>query len=217
MLNALEVPHQGRAPRLGGEPLRLLTIVAVSVLGISGCSKVHTSGEHTASSLPSRNKSPPEASSPVYCGETIIARHDLPMRWERGSRQGHDGVDFRVCPKMPVVAVYEGTVMRVWTPDATEDGGGESYYTGDSVYLIHRNITIKYSHLAGVRVSERQVVRRGEPLADAWHSDNPAWIPHVHLSVLGAELSDEQLDPLVYLEGCESVVGPDAMIFPVRC
>lgn len=126
---------------------------------------------------------------------------------------GHFGTDFRVSPDQRVIAVSGGVVADV------DERGSQ----GSIVTILHSFasnpraiIVVHYVHLTGVRVKVGDAVSRGEPIAGAWSSSDPTWIPHVHLTVGGFGTVETQ-DPLRLLVGCISETAAQAPVFPVAC
>lgn len=135
--------------------------------------------------------------------------------------RSHLGVDFVACTDEHVIAIADGRIMYVSREESDEYSGG-----GKNLSAFHllsgegkRIRWFTYAHLTNVRVAKGAWVRRGDVIGDLWRPPNPesGWKPHVHLQWDDDSVAIEHRDPLPMLDGCESGVTNDALIFPVRC
>ncbi|TCK89040.1 peptidase M23-like protein [Natranaerovirga hydrolytica] len=103
-----------------------------------------------------------------------------------GSYEFHSGVDLAVTYNTPVKATGKGTVIHT----------GYDRFSGNLVIIDHGyGITTKYAHNNSIRVSEGDIVERGEVIADSGSTGRSTG-PHVHYEVL---LNNEPQNPLDYL------------------
>jgi hypothetical protein len=166
----------------------------------------------SASSL--RNDVSTRIAPPIEaCPQRRILNRYVPRTGGHYDTGGHYGVDFVVCPRESIVAISDGLVTYVQA--------GRPSGTGGLVVILHDvghgHQMYEYVHLINIRISERDHVRRGEILGDAWRPNNELeWVPHVHLEHLNRKLPLERLDPMEVLTGCPSKVskGPT---YPVSC
>lgn len=100
--------------------------------------------------------------------------------------QEHHGVDYLVAEGTPVFATADGRVETISEKNTTE---------GKSILINHGNgYKSRYSHLLDIRVSEGDVVRRGDIIALSGNS-GLSFAPHLHYEV---SLYGTRVDPVHY-------------------
>ena len=107
-----------------------------------------------------------------------------------GGKRSHEGVDIKAPRGTPVVAVLDGTVVRV------KDGGGG----GKQVWLETDNgLTFFYAHLDSWSVEEDEEVVQGEELGTVGNTGNASHtLPHLHFGIYTGRRSTT--DPMPYLD-----------------
>ena len=98
----------------------------------------------------------------------------------------HHGVDYLVPEGTAVFATADGRVESLSEKNTTE---------GKSIFIDHGNgYKTRYSHLLDIRVSEGDVVRRGDIIALSGNS-GLSFAPHLHYEV---SLYGTRVDPVHY-------------------
>jgi len=97
--------------------------------------------------------------------------------------QGHNGIDFGASTGSTVKAAADGKVLGTGNTDTTCQGAS----FGKWVFIQHDNgLSTLYGHLSLIKVSEGQVVNRGDSIA---YSGNTGYStgPHLHFTVYASQ------------------------------
>lgn len=101
-------------------------------------------------------------------------------------RNPHSGLDIAVPMGTPVTASADGVVTLV----------GDYFFNGKTVFVDHgQGLVTMYCHLLAIHVTQGQIVRQGEHLADVGSTGRSTG-PHLHWNV---SLNNVRIDPAIFV------------------